>query len=538
MPSHPSRRRFLQQSLHVATALGAVGCGQKQPASARRPNILFVIADDWSYPHAGAYGDAAVKTPHFDRVAREGVLFTHAFCAAPSCTPSRSTVLSGRHLYKTGEAGVLYGAIPKDLQLYPHALEDAGYFTGFTGKGWGPGKADALGMDRSPTGKPFQEKAHVGEIRPGINPRDYAACFGDFLEARPKGAPFCFWMGASEPHRIYQDGAGRKMGKLLSDAKAPAFWPNVETVQSDILDYYTEVEWLDEQLGKALARLEKAGELDDTIVVVTSDNGMPFPRAKANLYDWGTRMPLAIRWGNGAAPGRVIHDMVSHIDLAPTFLDAAGLPPLAGATGRSLLPLLKSGSQGIVDETRDHVVTAVERHTICRPENATYPMRALRTRDYLYIRNFEPDRWPTGGPDFVSITRQTHGDVDGSPTKSFLLDAASRAEYPELYALNFGKRPAEELYDVRNDPDNVRNLAGLESMRAVLSRHRDRLETILRGEGDPRVEGRDPWQAYEWHGAALPTQTGPVSAGPAPAGPVSAGPAPAGPVSAAPAPKR
>ncbi len=517
MPIRPSRRSFLQQSLAASGALGAasaMGCGARQPTVPARPNFLFVIADDWSYPHAGAYGDASVKTPHFDRVAREGVLFTHSFCASPSCTPSRSTVLSGRQLYRAGEAGVLFGSIPKYLSLFPHALEDAGYFVGFTGKGWGPGKADALGMDRSPTGKPFQEKAHVGEIRKGINPRDYASCFGDFLDARPKGQPFFFWLGASEPHRIYQEGAGRTLGKKLTDAKVPLCWPNVEAIQSDILDYYAEVEWLDEQLGKALARLEKAGELDNTIIVVTSDNGMPFPRAKANLYDWGTRMPLAIRWGSGSAPGRVVHDFVSHIDFAPTFMEAAGLPPLPGATGRSLLPLLKSGKQGIVDEARDHVVTAFERHTLCRPGNATYPMRALRTRGYLYIRNFEPDRWPTGGPDFISVIKQPHGDVDGSPTKSFLLDSKNRAAYPELYELNFGKRPAEELYDIRNDPDNVRNLAGRESMRAVLSRHRDMLDSILRGEGDPRVEGLDPWQAYEWHGASLPAAAGPGPARP------------------------
>ncbi len=504
MHSRSSRRSFLQHSLAAAGAVGAaatVGCAVQKPASTSRPNILFVITDDWSYPHAGAYGDSAVKTPHFDRIAREGVLFTNAFCAAPSCTPSRSTVLSGRQLYRTGEAGVLYGSIPKDLPLFPHALEEGGYFVGFTGKGWGPGNPAALGMDRSPTGKPFQQKTHVGEIRKGINPRDYAACFGDFLDARPKEQPFCFWLGTMEPHRIYEEGAGRSIGKKLSDAKVPSFWPNVETVQSDILDYYSELEWLDEQLGKALARLEKTGELDNTIIVVTSDNGMPFPRAKASLYDAGTHMPLAIRWGNGAAPGRVVHDFVSHIDFAPTFLDAAGLPPLPSATGRSLLPLLKSTKQGIIDEKRDHVVTAFERHTLCRPDNATYPMRALRTRDYLYIRNFEPDRWPTGGPDFISIIKQPHGDVDGSPTKSFFLDPKNQAAYPDLYDLNFGKRPAEELYDVRNDPDNVRNLAGQEGMRAILARHRDRLDNILRGEGDPRAEGLDPWQAYEWYGA-------------------------------------
>ncbi|MCW5965963.1 MAG: sulfatase [Bryobacterales bacterium] len=518
MGCHHSRRSFLQHSFATAGALGtaaATGCGTQQSSAPKLPNFLFVFADDWSYPHAGAYGDLAVKTPNFDRIAREGVLFTHSFCASPSCTPSRSTVLSGRQLYRAREAGVLFGSIPKDLPLFTHALADGGYFVGFTGKGWGPGDPSALGMDRSPTGKPFQEQRHVGELRQGINPRDYAACFGDFLAARPQNQPFFFWLGGFEPHRAYQDGAGRNPGRKLSDAKVPAFWPNVEVIQSDILDYYSEIEWLDDQLGKALVRLEKAGELDNTMIVVSSDNGMPFPRAKASLYDYGTRMPLAIRWGNSAVAGRVVNDFVSHIDFAPTFLEAAGLASLPGSTGRSLVPLLKSSQRGIVDETRDHVVTAFERHTLCRPDNATYPMRALRTRDFLYIRNFEPDRWPTGGPSFMSIIKQTHGDVDGSPTKSFFMDPKNQASYPELYALNFGKRPKEELYDVRTDPDNVRNLAGKESAATALARHRDRLENILRGEGDPRIEGLDPWQAYKWYTATPPSQPTPAAAKPA-----------------------
>lgn len=421
---------------------------------------------------------------------------------------------------------MLFGSIPKELPLFTHALEDAGYFVGYTGKGWGPGDPKALGMERSPTGRAFLEKRHVGEIRQGLSPIDYAANFGDFLEARPSDAPFFFWLGSSEPHRVYAEGAGRALGKKLSDAKVPAYWPNVETVQSDILDYYSEVEWFDEQAGKALLRLEKAGELDNTIIVMTSDNGMPFPRAKATLYDSGTRMPLAIRWGNGAVPGRVVDDFVSQTDFSATFLEAAGLPLLAGATGRSLVPLLKSSARGIIDPSRDHVVTAFERHTLCRPNDATYPMRALRTRDYLYIRNFEPDRWPTGGPDFVSNTRQAHGDVDGSPTKSYFVDPKNRATIPELYELAFGKRPAEELYDVRNDKDMVRNIAGNASAQTELARHRDRLEVVLRGDGDPRIEGLDPWQGYAYYGSRPPGS--PTPASPEPESAKSASPNPAG----------
>jgi uncharacterized sulfatase len=493
-----SRRDFLGAGVAAASAF-ATGCSQEKTDAQKPPNILFVIADDWSYPHAGAYGDQGVKTPTFDRVAREGVLFTNSFCASPSCTPSRSAVLSGRPIYNCGEAGVLYGSIPKDLPLFTHALEDSGYFVGYTGKGWAPGDPEALGMKRSPTGKAFQSRRHTGEIRAGLDPRDYAANFADFLEERPEGKPFFFWLGGTEPHRVYAPGAGLSIGKQLSDVKAPAQWPDVETIQSDILDYYSEVEWLDEQVGKALVALEKTGELENTIVVFTSDNGMPFPRAKVNLYDAGTRMPLAIRWGKLAPGGRVVDDFVSHTDFAATFLEAAGLPALARSTGKSLLPLLKSTKSGKIDPKRDHIVTALERHTMCRPDGATYPMRALRTSDFLYIRNFEPDRWPTGGPDFVSSNRTTHGDVDAAPTKDFFLDPVNQAKYPDLYALGFGKRPAEELYDVRSDPYQVKNLAGSPAAVTTLSRYRDRLANILRGDGDPRMDGKDPWQGYVYH---------------------------------------
>ena len=480
-------------------ALGLGGCGLRTVQAPARPNILFAIADDWSFPHAGAYGDKGVKTPTFDRLAREGVLFTHSFCASPSCTPSRTAILSGRPIYKTGEAGLLYGSLPKDLPLFPHVLEDAGYFVGQTGKGWAPGNPSALGQDRPPIGKEFQKRLHKEKVRVGIDPRDYAANFVDFLEERPAGKPFFFWLGATEPHRIYAKGAGLSLGKKLSDATVPVQWPNVEEIQSDILDYYTEVEWFDQQLAKAIEALEKTGELENTIIVATSDNGMPFPRAKVNLYDAGVRMPLAIRWGARANGGRRVDDFVSHTDFAATFLEAAGAPPLDGTTGSSLIPLLTATKSGIVDPKRDYVVTAMERHTMCRPDGATYPMRALRTREFLYIRNFEPDRWPTGGPDFVSSNKTFHGDVDACPTKDFFLDPANQKEYAAQYELGFGKRPAEELYNIGSDPDQVHNLTGSSTTAAALARHRDRLDEILRGDGDPRIEGKDPWQAYTYY---------------------------------------
>jgi uncharacterized sulfatase len=226
---------------------------------------------------------------------------------------------------------------------------------------------------------------------------------------------------------------------------------------------------------------------------------MPFPRAKTTLYDWGTRMPMAIRWGDKVAGGLVIDDFISHTDLAPTFLEAAGLTVPEEMTGRSLIPMLLSGKSGIVEADRDRVFTATERHTWCRPEGATYPVRALRTRDFLYIRNYRPERWPTGGPEFVSSNRTFHGDVDACPTKTFMVDEANRKRFTKEYELSFGRRPADELYRIADDPGQINNLAADPAFLEIKEELTAVLEAHLTATGDPRMQGQDPWQNYIYH---------------------------------------
>ena len=252
-----------------------------------RPNILLVLADDQSWPHAGAYGDKFVRTPVFDRLAKEGVLFTNSFSACPSCTPSRTSLLSGRYLWQAGEAGVLYGTIPADLPIVTHTLEDAGYRTGFTGKGWAPGDWKAGGLTRHPNGKEFNQRKHAAQVAPGIDERDYAANFADFLADGETTKPFFFWFGSTEPHRLYDPKASERMGRSLDNVRVPSYLPDTETTRKDLAAYYSEIEWYDQQLGRAIELLEKRGVLDNTLVIVTSDNGLPFPRAKVNLYDAG-----------------------------------------------------------------------------------------------------------------------------------------------------------------------------------------------------------------------------------------------------------
>jgi len=480
-----------RRSLLTGAAAVPIGCTRNPSA---RPNILLVVADDHSWPHAGAYGDKFVRTPVFDRIAAEGVLFTHSFSACPSCTPSRTALLTGRHIWQTGEAGVLYGTIPAGLPLVTHALEDAGYRTGFTGKGWAPGDWHAGGLTRHPNGKEFNQRKHPAPIAAGLDDRDYAANFADFLADGDPAKPFFFWLGSTEPHRVYDPKASDRMGRSLAEIRVPSYLPGTETTRKDLAAYYSEIEWYDHQLGKAVALLESRGILDDTLIVVTSDNGMPFPRAKVSLYDGGLRMPLAMRWGRRIQAGLTATALVSHIDIPSTLLAAGGLPNLKGAAGQSLLPVL----EGKTDVARGHVLAGLERHTYCRPDGATYPARSVRTRDYLYIRNFAPDRWPTGGPDFVSSNKTFHGDIDGAPVKDELLDPANAKRFARELALCTAKRPGEEFYHLPSDPDQEFNLIAGGTHRAALTQLRGLLETDLQATGDPRIEGRDPWQKYPY----------------------------------------
>lgn len=471
-----TRRGFIGASAYGALSVQAMAAGATGDA-VKRPNILFAIADDWSWPHAGAYGARFVSTPVFDRVAREGCLFTNAFVAAPQCSPNRAATLTGRSIWQIAEAGTHASIFPDTFPVFPGLLEEAGYHVGFTGKGWGPGDFKRGGWERNPAGPEFSKRRCKSVPASGISRTDYAGNFQAFLEQRPKDAPFCFWYGSHEPHRGYEPGSGLRAGKRLEDAVVPPFLPDTPEVRSDILDYALEVEYYDRQLGEMLHTLDAAGELDNTLVVVTSDNGMPFPRAKATLYEYGTHMPLAIRWPAGLKLNGAVDALLSFIDFAPTFLDVAGVTVPASMTGHSFLGFLTGRSD---EAPRDAAFTGRERHTHARFDNLGYPARAIRTADHLYIRNLKPDRWPAGDP-------EGYHDIDGSPTKDFMM--AHGSEYGGLFDMAFGKHPGEELYDIQADPGCLHDLAQSEAHASVRDTLRTRLEETLTDQGDPRMLG-------------------------------------------------
>lgn len=482
--------------------------------SRRLPNILFAIADDQSYPHASAYGSKLFQTPSFDAVAARGVLFNNAFVAAPQCSPSRAAILTGRNIWQLEEAGTHSSYFPSKFPVFTDALEAAGYFPGYTGKAWDPGNWKDAGWKRNPVGGEYNQRKHSAVPASGISDIDYAANFRDFLAEKPSDRPFFFWYGSKEPHRVYEKGSGKKAGLRESDLVVPAFLPNDAVVREDMLDYALEVNWFDRQLGEMMKILAERGELDNTIIIVTADNGMAFPYAKANLTESGTHVPLAICGPGVSGSSRRVDDLVSLTDLAPTLLDMAGVAHFPGMTGRTMMPILQQRSSGRVDPSRRSIVTGRERHTHARPDNLGYPARALRDSQYLYVRNEKPERWPAGDPpppgnaQLASTLKMKpivsgYEDIDDSPTKSFMI--SNRSSFPGLFRLGFEKRGEEQLFDISTDPYCLNDLSGDVRKKNVLQQMRLALADRLRSEGDPRSSGDgDVFESYPRFGAMRP----------------------------------
>ena len=464
----------------VAAFVGAV------PA-AERPNILFAIADDWG-KHASAYGTRWVKTPAFDRVAREGILFNNAYTPNAKCAPSRACILTGRNSWQLKEAANHICYFPPEFKGWGEALAEHSWFVGHTMKGWGPGVAnDASGKARLMTGRAFNARKAEAPT-PEISGNDYAGNFAAFLDAAPAGQPWAFWYGAIEPHRAYEFGSGiAKGGKKLADIdRVPGYWPDNETTRTDMLDYAFEVEHFDAHLGRMLAELEKRGLLANTLVVVTSDHGMPFPRVKGNAYEFSNHIPFAAMWPSGITkPGRVVDDFVSFVDLAPTFIEVAGLSwaetGMAASPGHSLTDIFRSEKSGVTNPARDHVLVGKERTDIGRPGDVGYPTRGIIKDGLLYLQNFEPTRWPAGNPETGYL------DCDAGATKTFILDAHRADPAEPHWASCFGLRPREELYDLRKDPDCLNNLVLAPGRPVEPPALREQMFAELREQGDPRM---------------------------------------------------
>lgn len=241
------------------------------------PNILFCIADDQSWLHT-SYMRAELNTPGFDYVAKKGLVFERAYCAASSCAPSRAAILTGQQIYNLQEGGLLFGGLPKEIPLFTDLIKEEGYRIAHTGKAYQPANTTAAIYHQQPIGQAYNELTRDKPKR--ISEIDYAANFDQFLQENKVEQPFFFWYGGREPHRAYDPGIGKRSGTNMGRVKVPQGMPDTDEVKSDIADYFFEIEWFDFHLVKMIESLRKSGELENTIIIVTADNGMPFREAR------------------------------------------------------------------------------------------------------------------------------------------------------------------------------------------------------------------------------------------------------------------
>ena len=513
----------------------------------KKPNIVFLFADDLGR-YASAYSDPQrpsandiVSTPVFDRIAGEGALGWNVFVSAPSCSPSRAALISGRHFFRNGSHSQLHspwhGNRAEDpwneVKGFGLLLQEAGYHIGWSHKmhiaedrmggkqnnfrsagakvnQFSQNVSRAIGEDDS--------KASIKKAKQQL----YDECrknFRSFLSKRKPGQPFYYSFHPTNPHRKWTKGSGKRLWGLNPDALAkvmPPFLPNVPEVREDLADYLGEGMAFDRSCQEIISELESLGELDNTLLVISGDHGAPgFPRGKTNCYDFGARVLFAARWPGYIEPGQVISKPVSLIDLAPTFLAAAGLKPETGMNGQDLLPSLAKGDHS---KLRGWALIGRETHVNTARGGLPYPTRALRTEDYLLIMNFAPDRAPMGEPlklngpnppsyqQLENNTRLAFGDIDAGPTKAWMVMNRNNPKYARHWALGFGPRPAEEFYDLTSDPHQVNNLASNKAYDAIREGLRELLMDELRRNKDPRLIG-DTFDRPPYNKGTRPGQT-------------------------------
>ena len=524
-------------SLSFTFVIGALITGACDTTDAsERPNILFFFVDDWGR-YASAYADPmqtslndAISTPHFDRIAREGVRFDHAFVPVSSCGPCRASVATGRYFWNCGSRAFLngrasdwkgvanpYAAFPK----FPDQLRENGYLVRRSLKTLGFTPSKPLPFEREWKVPDYHRYGlHVGEAK---DPEERELRIEQTL-AHPRlemrrvlkasqesQKPFFFVYGTYNVHRPFVVDSGRDLWGLEPDRLAgllPKSLPDVPEIRRDFSDYLGEVLAADAMLGVMLQELEAAGKLDQTLIILTGDNGIPgVPRGKTNCYDLSIHAPLICRLPGTVPAGRIVEDFVNLMDLGPTLLELTDAPPLKGAEGRSFMKQLTSERSGWLDPSRDHVVVGRELHFhTARDGNLPYPMRAIRTPEYLYIRNFKPERWPMGAPynletageDYDDLGDGPWRDLDSSLTKSWYLHHRNTEQGKRAMKVAIDKRPAEELYDLRSDPHQLNNEAGNFEYSAVVASFREQLARVMRRTEDPRLEDdfdRAPWVA-------------------------------------------
>jgi N-sulfoglucosamine sulfohydrolase len=430
-------------------------------AADKRLNLVLIIADDMAWDDCGIYGNPNIPTPGIDRIGREGMRFDRAFLTISSCSPSRASIITGLYPHST-DAEQLHWPLPAKHVTFVEKLKSSGYWTASVGK-WHLGadmkerfnlvkEADISGF-QLPTGKAAQAGKFIqkgsGDEKSGCT--DWIPT----LRARPKDKPFFLWLAAIDPHRGYDENIIEKPTKL-EDVIVPPYFPDTPEVRKDLALYYDEIIRLDKYVGLVLDELDAQKVADNTLVLFISDNGRPFPRDKTTLFDSGIRTPWLLRWPKIVRPGSVNEDLVSSIDIAPTFLELAGLKPVPSFAGTSFLPMLEKPPRAI----RPYAFAEKNWHDL---EDRS---RAVRSKRYKYIRNFYDDL-PLTPP----------ADALRSPTYRKMQALRDEGKLNTAQMACFLKpRSQEELYDLQIDPYEMKNLATDPDYAETLKRLRFALE--------------------------------------------------------------
>lgn len=430
--------------------------------STERPNLVVIIADDMAWDDCGAYGHKDIRTPNIDRLAQEGMRFDRAFLTCSSCSPSRCSILTGRYPHATG-AGELHLPLPGDQTLFAKALKQAGYYTAALGK-WhlGPNVKDQFDV-----------------VKEGGNPAGYGHWLPT-LTSRPKDKPFFFWLATTDPHRPYQDNT-IDQPHTRGDVMVPPFLPDVPPTRADLAMYYDEIGRLDLYVGRVMELLEAQGVADNTVVLFMSDNGRPFPRCKTTVCDDGVRTPFIVRWPKGVESGSVSKSVVSSVDIAPTFLELAGLGPLDTFQGKSFAPILKDPTA----TTRKYAFAEHNWHDYQAYE------RGVRSEHFTYIYNALPH-----------LNASPPADAVNSPTYQAMQELHKQGKLaPHQLDCFTVPVPEDKLFDLDNDPYSLNNLADdpayadvLAEMKAALADWQKRTDDFpaedLTPDGFDRVTGK------------------------------------------------
>lgn len=473
LPSaHLLTRRVLQPIWFCFLSLTGLVLGATPP-----PNIILMIADDLAWEDSSPYGHPTLRTPSLQRLADQGMRFDRAILTASSCSPSRASMITGRYPHRTG-AEQLHWPVPADQVTFVEKLREAGYWTAAAGK-WHLGDAlkdrfdEIRETDTSGFQLPAGQAGLAGKFRETAIGDAKSGCdqWVPLLKARPSNKPFFLWLAALDPHRPYDEDI-LKRNYTPEEVVVPPYLPDVPEVRKDLSLYYNEITRLDRFVGEVLDELDRQGVAENTMVVFLSDNGRPFPRDKTTLYDGGIRTPLFVRWPGRVATGSSSDQLISSVDLAPGFLEAAGVPLPSSLDGVSFLPLL----------TRPHV--PIRSHAFAERHWHDYEAweRSVRSLHFKYILNAYPDLPNTPpadgvrGPAFQAMIRELHaGRLQPWQTTCFVVP-----------------RPREELYATDLDPQELRNLAMDPAHATVLESHRRALAEWTRATQDQLPEHRTP----------------------------------------------